>query len=351
MRFRLAALAASLAFSGLGAAPARAAVTQPTGEQCNFNGFSQTGSGVWTIVFRAGPLLVADEDDPATSGPATVTCTIRTANSHTAPVHSGVTSIPSYGVAALPPTTVTVPGELPEDAHLCTQVDVGGRTLYWRWPGDRNADGWWTDDPATPCDEGARTLELRSSDPPMRYVLSGYAMALGEGDVAVEAFEGTACADPGVRDAVRDVWWCGYPASSGIVSFARVPGVGAVVRETPFGWTCTDVRSGLPVDRGSLLTTPDPGVSCVPAAPFHVQCEWVQVSGYLAPATLGRVGLTATCGQSVTRWLIPAQARLAEQWSGFYYGGPPPLRCTADEQTHPVDAAYVATCQFLGYPA
>lgn len=322
------------------ATPAAAELTAPTGSLCGFAGVGDMAE------FEAGPLSLVDEDDPAVPHTATITCSIQaTGFAHSEPDWLTVTSVPGTGVAYLPPTLVPTPEPWPWWYTYCTRLDVVGEpTLYWHQPSDRNSDGWWTTDPNARCEDNLDTLDIRSEDPPQGYVYSALATVGGELDTAVDVVEPVICAEPAL-DPVTDVaWQCGVPATSSAVSFVRTPAA-TVLRTMPFGWTCTDAHTGLGVTRGSSLTVPDPGVSCTPPAGYDVWCGWAEVSGYLAPATLGRVDVTVACDtHGVTRRLAAAQARLVEQWSGAY-AGRPPLRCTAREDTTgPVEPSYVVFC-------
>lgn len=342
MRPRIAALAAAALLATSFAAPARADLTQPTGSLCEWVGIDDS------VVFTAGPLTLTDEDGAAVHV-ASVTCSIQEGPTHAAPDWVSATGTPTPSVAVLPPTAVPRPGPWPWFFSYCTQIDVvGGPTLYWHDPDDRNMVGWWTTDPAARCASSTETADLRQSDPPGRYVWSSLSTAFGEAEPAAAAVEEVACPEPALGPVLDLVWACGVPSQMTSVSFVRVPGAAVVRNAPPFGWACTDVHSGLPVTRGSLLTTPDPGLSCVPAPDRDAYCVWVQVSGVLVPATLGRVSVTNACGSSsVTRQLTPAQGAVAEVWSGSYYGGGrPPWRCTADEDTT-VEPAYVVLCNIV----
>jgi hypothetical protein len=343
MRPHLAALAA-LALSLL-AVPARAAVTQPAGLTCGYDAFADSAG--WHVLFRAGPLTLPDEDDPSVVRTGTVTCSLREQPTYGSAAYASATSAPAPGQATLAAAVVDAP-TLPDYGYgLCTSLDVDGTTLYWNDPYDRNVDGWWTTDPNARCDDLTETLDLRiPADQPYRTVFAAANTAAGEAEPAVDAFEHTACADPSVAAAIADVWECGYPSTMTSVSFVRAAGT-AVLRGEPTGWACTDVHTGLPVTRGSALATPDPGVSCAPPPAYGATCYWAQVSGYLVPSTLGRVAVTSRCGAAtVTRWLVPAQGRLVEQWSGAYYGTPP-LYCGAAEDTTG-EPAYTVSCNVFG---
>jgi hypothetical protein len=337
MRITFAATAAALALSALGAAPAHAAVLQPAGRICGFQSNSLSGSESWTVVFDAGPLQLVDEDDPAVVHTGTVTCSIvTTAGNPTGTVWASATSAPGTGYAALPPTPVEVAGEFPWNYWICTRVDVDGRPLYWH-DTNRDSDGWWDASPTAPCVNTSETLDLRPEDQPQRTALTALVVAEGELDAALGVV------GPYVCGSALDC----EPSYDSSISFARAPGH-AVLRGAPYGWLCTDVHSGVPVGTGSALVTPDPGVSCVPPAGYVRHCEWMQVSGYLAPATLGRVAVTSACGSvSVTRWLTPVEGDVAEQWSGQYGFGSPPWRCVADDDTT-VEPVYVLACNDLG---
>ena len=351
MRIPAAALAATILLSPVFAAPARAAVTQPSGDLCSYEAVESGGQ--WHLVFSAGPLSLVDEDDPTVVHTGTVTCSIQGENAadHTGSDWVSVTSDPATGQAVLPPTAVSAPpGESPLVSHLCTRVDVDGEALYWHDPSDRNVDGWWSTSPSALCEQSWQTMDLRAEDRPGRYVWSAAVAALGEADVATPVAESAVCDDATAREALGDVWRCGYPSASSTISIARLSAGGALVRSVPLLWACSDVHTGLPVTHGSALTTPDPGVACAPPAAHPVYCDWVQVSGYLAPTTLGRVAVTNSCGGiSVTRQLTPAQGRLVEQWSGDYYGGQAqPWRCATDEDTT-FQPAYLVVCGLLGH--
>jgi hypothetical protein len=355
MRLPLAALAAIAVLSSAFTAPARAAVTQPDGDICSFVMFQSADQ--WTWVVHAGPIRVLDEDDPATVHTAAVTCAlidIADGDDYTTAAVASVTGDPAPAVAVLPPTAVTFAGSWEDTYRVCTSLRIdGSQTLYWDDHPDRNVDGRWSSSPTATCANTVETQELRPQDPPMRQILSAGVTAAGEADPVVAVAEDVICTNPPVEEALDPVWACGVPSTSSTISIVRTP-VGALLRSMPAVWSCTDVHTGLPVTRGSSLAVPDPGVSCAPPAAHPVRCDWVQVSGYLAPTTLGRVHVTSACSTlSVTRPLIAAQGRLVEQWSGNYAwaGAPTPWRCTVDEDTHPAEPAYVTICGVLGSAA
>ena len=285
------------------ATPAGAAVTQPNGEICSFATY-MTGEWDLTAVVTAGPLTIADEDDPAAVHTGTVTCSIQETPVHTDPDLTSATSLATAGVVALPPTVLTA--TVGWDWFYCTQIDVDGTTLYWHSPADRNVEGWWTTNAAAAsCDSAWEHSDLRTGeDSPYRYLYTAlYA-----------------------------------PDTIGLV---RSPG-GAVLGKTPLGWTCADVHTGLAVSAGDALTVPDPGVSCVP--PTTQTCWRAEVTGVLAPTTLGRVAARATCGTlAVERWLIAGQARVAQDPSSVFGRSAPPMTCTTSEDT-PAEPAYVVVC-------
>lgn len=347
-----AVLAAALALAGL-AAPADAAVTQPSGSPCDYHlsDFSQTST---TFVVSAGPILLTDEDDPSVVHTGTVTCSISDVDgaTHASPAWFSATGPASTGAAALPPAVATYVGDMFARHHICTRVDAGGTTLYWDDPVDRNTEGRWSTSPAARCDSVWETADWRPQSTPEGDVWSAAMIAAGEAQEAVATFDSVACSDPTVASEISFAWRCGAPSAIGSVSFVRAPGA-AVVRTVPYGWTCTDVHTAATVTRGSTLTVPDPGVSCLPDPGHTVQCDWLEVSAALAPTTLGRVHVTEECGTlGVTRTFAAGQARVAELASGryAYYDPaglePPPLRCVTEEDTHPADPAYTAVCAF-----
>lgn len=347
-----AALAAALALAGL-AAPADASVTQPSGSLCQADLLEWTETAA-TFLVSAGPILLTDEDDPSVVHPGTVTCSVSVepAADHTAPAWFSATGPVSTVAATLSPTVATWTGDPWASHHVCTRVDVAGTTLYWGDSGDRNARGRWSTSPAVECDRSYETADLRPQDFPHGDVLSAALIAAGEAQEAVAAFDTVACTEPAVADEIKDLWYCGAPSAIGSVSFARAPGA-AVLRTVPYGWTCTDVHTAATVTRGSLLTVPDPGVSCVPGPGYTVRCDWLEVTAALAPATLGRVHVTEECGAlGQTRTFTAGQARLAEVASGRYGRytltglQPPPLRCVTGEDTHPAEPAYTVVCAF-----
>ena len=346
MRFRLAALAASLAVSGLAATPARADVTQPTGEVCGYVRPSASVSDRW--VLYAGPLLLADEDDPTVVHSGTVTCSIvaRSAGSdHTATPWFTATGPVGTGVVQLPPTTTAAQPDPWEYQYVCTRLDVDGETLYWHHHEDRNAAGWWSASPTALCRPNWFTTELRLEDRPHGWALSAAVTALAEAEPATSAAVETACTVPEGAAVLAET--CDRPTVATGISFARTP-LGAVLRAAPSGnWSCTDVHTGLAVTAGSSLTVPDPGVTCAPGVPQ--MCYLAELSGALAPTTLGRVTVTSACGAAeVTRTFAPGAGRVAEVWTGNYVNTTPPTRCTTDESgAHSGPLAYAVHCTFL----
>jgi len=333
MRPLLAALAA-LAFLPVSA---HADLTQPAGRPC---GSYMPLTDDWTyedVVVHAGPVSLVDEDTglPHTG---TITCTFRHGYDHTGAEIVSVTSEPGTGVVALPPTEVFAGIEWWEDFSLCTRLDTDSGTLYWYEPWDRNVDPYWSADPTVRCEDLFEPTDLRPQDYPLGPVLSVAQTALGETDPAVAAVDAAVCA----TEPDPEIYACGVPSQTGALSFVRVPGAAVLRTAAPYGWDCVDRHSGLPVTAGSLLTVPNPGVSCVPDAP--VTCGWLELSAYLLPANTGRVTVTEACGDLVlTRVLAPLQGRVAEQWTGMYGTGAPPLRCEADDDTL-VEPAYVVAC-------
>ena len=353
---RLAALAAALLFAALPVAPARAALTQPTGTPCELDLTTMRSyvDDYEDPEFSGGPVVLTDEDDPTVVHTGTLTCSLVFGNAtdHTAPVYASATSDAATRVVVLPPTTVdTEPIGWGEPLSLCTRVDFDGGTLYWNDPHDRNTDGWWSPSPLATCNRLYETLDLRPQDPPLGPPLTLASNVLGEADVAVGPAQEAQCAAPVVRDLeIEGERQCDYPPlQAAYIAFARTAASGALVRATPYGWACTDVHTGDPVTRGSALTTPDPGVACAPPPSFDDACRWMELSAYLVPATLGRVTVTETCGaKDITRVLTPAQGRVVEQWSGAggaYYGTGLPLRCAADEDTvGAAEPSYAVNC-------
>ncbi|HVF06281.1 MAG TPA: hypothetical protein VNA20_15675 [Frankiaceae bacterium] len=347
MRISVAALAAAVALSGLVAAPARAAVTQPAGEPCRLS-TAGTGDG---FTVRGGPLLLADEDDPTVVHTGTVTCSFVTravGDDHAATPWFTATSPVGTGVAYLPPVEATYPGPWEDRHYLCTRADVDGQALYWHDPRDRNSEGWWTTAPSSPCAQTWETLDMRFEDPPHGYAVSAAFAAVGEVD-GIGAADTALCTVPEVAAVVDEHWGCGLPSGIFTMAFARAAGVAVLRNDAPKGWSCTDVHTGLPVGRGSLLAVPNPGVTCalLPGAAPQ-ECFRVQVSGALAPATLGRVTMTGSCGSlAVTRTFAPGAARVAELWSSDFGTGTPPVHCVANEDAaHSGEVAYLAQCTF-----
>lgn len=344
MRIFVAAVAAAVSLSGVGS-PARAAVTQPSGAPCSFG--PATGGGDYSV--RAGPLLVADEDDPTAVHTGTVTCSLTTTPDHTGTPWFSATGPVGTGVVYLAPVEATYTGTAWQ-RFLCTRLDVDGQTLYWHEPEDRNADGWWTTSPAARCDADWEHADARAEDPPGGYALSAAFAALAESDGWATA-DSAICAVPAVRDAAG--WECGLPSPALGISIARAADIAILRSPVPTGWSCTDVHTGLAVARGSVLTVPNPAVTCdlLPGT-SAVECSWVQVSGVLAPATLGRVTVTGACGtQTLTRTFAPGAGRVAEVWSGDHGRGGrgvPPVRCVANEdEAHGGAVAYLAQCNVV----
>lgn len=324
MRPLLAAVVAATALLSPLPTPAHAAVTDPTGPLCGFVGFDGN------VVFDAGPLNLADEDDPTSVHTGTVTCSITEGYAHSDPDWLSVTGAPGTGHAVLPPAPVPAPSEFPWNYRLCTELDVDGTTLYWHGAPGRNADGWWTADPGAPCEGNASTTDLRpTEDQPGGTVYSAAATAFGEVDTV-------ACA----------VSCTGEASTMSSVSIARLPGVGALLRTAPYGWSCTDVHTGLAVVPGASLAVPDPGVACAPPVAPGSYCDRVEVSGVLLPAALGRVVVTDACGSlTVSRRLTPVQGTFAQPWSKNFGAANWPLRCTVDEDlASPADPAYAVSC-------
>jgi hypothetical protein len=346
MRLSLAALAVLGTFL---VPPAHAALTQPQGSPC---AEASEDPSAGPFVLRAGPLSLVDEDTglPHTG---TVTCSYVAGYDHTKPVIASVTSDPSTGVVTLPPTLVEATLPMFEPTGLCTRLDYDGGTLYWYEPWDRNEDGHWSTDPKVRCEDRYEITDLRLQDQPYGSVVAAAATGLGEADPAVEVASTAVCAIPDVLEA--GLYPCGAASWTGTLSFVRVPGRALLRTLTPYGWSCTDVHSGLVVNQGSSLVVPDPGVSCVPLPGYSATCDWLELSAYLAPTTTGRVTVTHSCGTNeVTRVLAPLQGRVVEQWSGAYVHrgvgephGTPPRVCSASEDTA-LEPSYVVVCNQFG---
>jgi hypothetical protein len=312
MRPKLAAIAASALLALSFVTPARAAVTQPlTGELCQWGAVHPQGDPDLTVVFRAGPFGLADEDDPYVVHTGTVTCTMQKIDAplHTDPDYVSVTGPASAGVASLPPTTATTPDLEPVE-YLCTQLDVDGTTLYWNDPDDRNEEGWWTTSTSARCENQSETLEFRfGQDSPSRQLYTALGLATGD-----------------------------------FVSFARLPAGGAVLGWVPLGWSCTDIQTGLAVGPGSTLAVPDPGVACLPPT-TGLRCWRTEVTGFLAPTVLGRVWVRSACGAvAVERQLTPVQGAVLAPLSNAFGTGSMPFTCSGREDAFPAAPAYTVVC-------
>ncbi|MEA3200290.1 MAG: hypothetical protein QOE90_1718 [Thermoplasmata archaeon] len=94
---------------------------------------------------------------------------------------------------------------------------------------------------------------------------------------------------------------------------------------------CFDINTGLPVKAGDSLSSPNPGVSCVPLG--SSTCNIVDAGGYHAAAGGGLLRVTSTCGAlSVTKTLgIPFKdPGSSAQAVG---NGTTPWLCTVDESS------------------
>jgi hypothetical protein len=137
--------AATLAATLLPSGPAAAQPLPPEGSRCAVVERAEPGGG-YTATFRAGPLVVADDDPGANPVRATVTCWVARYDHDKAPLASA-TSAPMDGVVVLPPTTVPVTGSWSDVHYLCTRVDIeNGPTYYWD-----QMDAWWSTSPHGYC--------------------------------------------------------------------------------------------------------------------------------------------------------------------------------------------------------
>jgi hypothetical protein len=78
-------------------------------------------------------------------------------------------------------------------------------------------------------------------------------------------------------------------------------------------WACFDLHTGAPVAQGSQLTSPDPGVSCLPPPSFSDRCGRVDAGGYHAEAGSGTVTITSTCGPLA----VSATVEVPRSWPAY----------------------------------
>lgn len=334
MRLLRYVLAALLPLCAAVPVPARAEVADPWENGC---GWTRDGT---LNYFDGGPISVVDEDDPSVVRTATITCSVTALGRHSDPPVASVTSEPQEGVVHLPPSVVVVPEDFEPNA-VCTRLDVSdGNT--WYLTQDHRVYQRWTRDPDAWC----HALNHPSDDHLGDDVRGAAAAFGGEAyDLAVAAADPALCA----AEPLATEWGCGTASTyTGFkhVSIVRAADAGALLRTVPWGFTCTDVHTGLVVGPGSPLATPDPGVSC--AAPYQgYACSYLDAYGVLAPTVLGRVAVTASCGSaSVLQRLTPTQGSVLVLPVTHDGGGAPPFRCTVDEDvvTVAADPAYSVWC-------
>lgn len=120
-----------------------------------------------------------------------------------------------------------------------------------------------------------------------------------------------------------------FPQSSGALGGVRL--WAAPVAQNGAPWTCYDVHTGAVVEQGDLLTSPDPGVSCTPPAPYGTACNRVDAGGYHADAGSGTVDVTSACTVlSVTAHIEVPQSWVTVSRSAGGYGTTP-WTCQATE--------------------
>lgn len=115
------------------------------------------------------------------------------------------------------------------------------------------------------------------------------------------------------------------------------PGAGA--------WTCVDVQTGTTVHAGDALTTPDPGVACLPPAGQSTACTSLWAGGYFLPTTTsGAVTVTASCGAAVVDKTLTAGSPQAAGFTTAPVADTLPLRCETAESGLPATAGYLVFC-------
>ena len=148
-RIALAVLAAGIVVSAI---PAAYAAPSPTGVLCGFTSASDPQvEGSQTGEIDGGPVFWTDDTDPTVTYTGSITCTIQVnAPTHAGPDSCSVTG-PETPVVGEVAGTCTYAAASGDNVYLCTQVDVGGTTLYFADPNDPLVDGAWSTDPNVPC--------------------------------------------------------------------------------------------------------------------------------------------------------------------------------------------------------
>lgn len=154
---RIAFLAASTAvFVTTLVAPAHAAASPwASGTTCGFATTDAATKGFQTGVIFGGPLVLRDTTQPAVVYSGTMTCTVHYGVFNYTHASGGVACSASSAVA----TVVTVAANLcqfpttapfwPDEAYICTQVDIVGLgSLYY-------SGGGWTTDRNSECERAA----------------------------------------------------------------------------------------------------------------------------------------------------------------------------------------------------
>ncbi|GEM_PF-849332 len=112
----------------------------------------------------------------------------------------------------------------------------------------------------------------------------------------------------------------------------RFANQGVFLLAAPAGYDCVDVHTHAAVSSGATLSSPDPGISCVPSgSPLPEDCAEVDAGGYHAAAGAGVLTVTSACGPlSATQ---PLALPFSDPgYSAFVTGnGVTPWTCVANE--------------------
>ncbi|MEA3199832.1 MAG: hypothetical protein QOE90_1260 [Thermoplasmata archaeon] len=122
-------------------------------------------------------------------------------------------------------------------------------------------------------------------------------------------------------------------APAGHITIHRFSNFGTELLVSPPLYSCVDIHTGTAVSAGSLLTSPNPGVSCVPSGSFtsDTTCYEVDAGGYHAAAGGGILTITSACaGLSVTQAMVLpfSDPGVSSEQAG---SGSTPWTCTTDE--------------------
>jgi hypothetical protein len=312
------------------ATPAHAAVYNPGPGRCGAVFAESPTQAGYVVIELDGAVPVLDEEHTAAAHTGRLTCWVYSALAQ-APlfVASGGTA---PGVAALPPATATVPIDWAHDyITICTRVEVdggagaGGTTFEWdTW----DSPAGWSTSPARACEPA---VEAGTDEPVSLWDPVNAAVCPVLGTVPVLGTD------------LQTVWEdCETTPLRGLAAIQRTP-AGVVAATLPFGWACTDVRTGAPVVAGGLLTAPDPGVSCTPGAIAYPSCGQLRAGG--RQSGTGPLTVTTGCGvASITR-SVYADGPGVPQPVGVR--GVLPWRCTVDEPAV-APADYTVFCAVNG---